>query len=86
MEEEVSKPSQPSKPAQQTKEESKPETDQSKPSELPTKKEEKSDEAEKELMGMGFPADKVKAALKAAFNNRQVAVDYLINVFLAVFC
>ena len=29
---------------------------------------------------MGFPKDKIKKALKAAFNNRERAIEYLINV------
>ena len=32
-------------------------------------------------MGMGFPLEQVKKALKAAFNNRERAIEYLINVF-----
>ena len=53
-----SKPSQPSQPSE---------------SEFLQKPEQVS-EAEKELIDMGFPADKVKIALKVAFNNRQRAV------------
>ena len=30
-------------------------------------------------MAMGFPRDKCIKALKAAFNNAQIAVDFLIN-------
>jgi len=48
-------------------------------SEFLSKKEEVS-EAHKDLMAMGFPEEKVKLALRAAWNNRERAVDYLINV------
>jgi hypothetical protein len=38
-------------------------------------------EAVKQIMAMGFTDQaKIKQALKAAFNNRERAVDYLINV------
>jgi len=34
---------------------------------------------------MGFPEEKVKNCLKAAYNNRPRAVEYLLNVSLSIF-
>lgn len=74
---------------EEPKEKNKPKTTQSnqskhsQPSESEfLQKPEQVTEAEQELINMGFPADKVKIALKVAFNNRQRAVQYLIEVFL----
>jgi len=35
-----------------------------------------------EICKMGFPKEEAIKALKAAFNNPDRAIDYLINVFL----
>ena len=34
------------------------------------------------MVSMGFPKEKCLAAMRAAFNNPERAIDYLLNVFL----